>query len=336
MNKNISDFITIIQNGPNKGKRLHHENKCGGEHTFPIEMYFLFQNAFKFNYKVYYLSCTPNHNIIIPESDLIFLKTSITIDEDYKIKQHIFLNETLKIKNLQYKDLLCLYDISVNNGQINAIYTIPSLKNNLYCFDIFLITNNDFELKKLLDLNFNIIKINSVIQYYKNTLNIELMQKKYDLLNLQFKDYLVPFDDMKKTEPYDFFSLPEKIDLDNFYEKFFSFEEKNPNLDSSHFDKHFEFLADKLSKKEDELLDLTLFKKLHMSKLCMHFYVFNENILNDTIFFTNFNQLIGGVSIKSENNEINYDYDDLCHYSLENMLVFDQYKMFTIFFRIYQ
>lgn len=336
MNKNINDFITIIQKGPHKGMRLHNEDKCGGEHTFPVEMYFLFQNAFKFNYNIYYLSCTPNHNITISEFDLNFLKTSITIDEDYKIKQHIFSDDTLKIKNLQYKDLLCLYDISINSGKINAISTTPSLKNNLYCFDIFIITNNDFELNKLLDLKFNIIKINSVIQYYENTLNIELFQNKYDLLNLQFKDYLIPYDELKKTRPYDIFSLPEKIELDNFYKKILFFENKNPNTDSKHFDKHLKFLEEKLSKKKDELFNIELYKKLNMSKLCMHFYIFNKNIMHDTIFFTNFNQLVSGILIKSENNEIKYDYDDLHHYSLEDMLIYDQYKMFTIFLLIYQ
>lgn len=68
----------------------------------------------------------------------------------------------------------------------------------------------------------------------------------------------------------------------------------------------------------------------------MHFYVFNENIMSDTVFFTNFYQLIGGVVIKSENNEIKYDYNDLCNYCLSDMLVYDQYNMFTIFLPVYQ
>lgn len=336
MNKSIDDFISIIQEGPYKGMRLHHEDKCGGEHTFPIEMYFLFKNAFKLNYNVYYLDCISNHNIIIPEFDLNFLKTSIKIDEDYKIKQHNFSNETLKIKDLQYKDLLCLYNISINNGGINAISILPFLKNNLYCFDIFIIVNSDFELKKLLDLNFSIIKINSIIQYYDNTLSIELMQKKYNLLSLQFKDYLIPYDEIKKTQPYDLFSLPEKIEVSNLYKKFFSFIKENPNSDSSHFDKQLKILEDKLSEKENSFFDIELYKKIHFSKLCMHFYVFNENIMNDTVFFTNFYQLTGGVVIKSENNEIKYDYNDLCRYCLEDMLTYDQYEMFTIFLLIFQ
>lgn len=231
MNKKINDFITIIQEGPYKGMRLHLENKCGGEHTFPIEMYFLFKNALKFNYKIYYLDCISNHNIIIPEFDLDFLKTSITINEEYKIKQHNFSNETLKIKDLQYKDLLCLYNISINNGKINAISALPFLKNGFYCFDIFLIVDDDFNLEKLLNLEFNLIKIKSIIKYDENNLNIEIMQKKYDLLNLQFKDYLIPHEEIKKTEPYDLFSLPEKIEVEKFYKKIFSFIEENPDSD---------------------------------------------------------------------------------------------------------
>lgn len=336
MSRDINDFITIIQEGPYKGMRLHHEDKCGGEHTFPIEMYFLFKNALKLNYKIYYLDCVPNHNIVIPDFDLDFLKKSITIDEEYKIEQYNFSNETLKIKNLQYEDLLCLYNISINNKGINAISVLPLLKNNFYCFDMFLIVDDNFSLKNLLNLNFNIIKIKSIIKYDENNLNVEIMQKKYDLLNLQFKDCLIPYSEIKKTEPYDLFSLPEKIAVDNFYNKIFSFTEKNPNSDSSHFNDHLKFLEDKLSEKEEYLFDIELNKKIHFSKLCMHFYVFNENIMNDNVFFTNFYQLVGGVVIKSENNEIEYDYNDLCRYSLTDMLVYDQYKMFTVFLLIYQ
>lgn len=336
MSKDINDFITIIKEGPHKGMRLHHEDKCGGEHTFPIEMYFLFKNALKLNYKIYYLDCVSKHNIVIPKFDLDFLKKSITIDEEYKIEQYNFSNETLKIKDLQYKDLLSLYNISIDNGGINAISVLPFLKKGFYCFDMFLIVDDNFNLKKLLDLKFNIIKIKSVIKYDENNLNIETMQKKYDLLNLHFKDCLIPYNEIKKTEPYDFFSLPEKIEVDNFYKKIFSFMEENPDFDSSHFNDHLKFLEDKLSEKEDYLLDIELYKKIHFSKLSMHFYVFNERIMDDTVFFTNFYQLVGGIVIKSENNEIKYDYSDLCHYSLIDMLVYDQYKMFTVFLLIYQ
>ena len=336
MRRDINDFITIIQEGPHKGMRLHHEDKCGGEHTFPIEMYFLFKNALKLNYKVYYLDCVSNHNIVIPEFDLDFLKKSITIDEEYKIEQHNFLNETLKIKDLQYKDLLYLYNISINGGGIGAISVLPFLKNGFYCFDMFLIVDNNFNLESLLDFKFNIIKIKSIIKYDENNLNIEIMQKKYDLLNLQFKDCLIPYSEIKKTKPYDLFSLPEKIEVENFYKKISSFREKNPNSDSSHFYDHLKFLEDKLSERKNYLLDVELYKKINFSKLSMHFYVFNENIMNDTIFFTNFYQLVGGVVIKSENNEIKYDYNDLCHYSLIDMLVYDQYQMFTVFLLIYQ
>jgi hypothetical protein len=253
LNKNNNDFFTIIEEGPYKGMRLYYGDKCGGEHTLPIEMYCLFQNAFKYNYRVFYLSCVKNHNIIIPENDLDFLKTSINIDEEEKYKQHVFSENVLNIKDLQYKDLLKLYDISINSNKINAIFTLPYLDNEFYCFNIYLIIENDFDLNQLLELDFNLVKINSIIEYFETTLSIELMQKTFDLLNLQFKDYLIPFDEIQKTEPYDLFKLPEKIKLDDLYDIIFDFEEKHPNSDSSHLREQLDILKKQLSNKEDEL-----------------------------------------------------------------------------------
>jgi hypothetical protein len=62
----------------------------------------------------------------------------------------------------------------------------------------------------------------------------------------------------------------------------------------------------------------------------MQFYIFNKNIMSDTHFFTNFNQLVNGVAVSFENGELKYDPNDLYHYCLSDMLIYDRYRMFII------
>ena len=335
----INEFLNIIPEGKYKGMRFYHEDKCGSEHVLPIEMYYLFQNALKNNYKVFFLSCEPIHNIKIPKNDLNFLKKSLQFnkkDEELEYSTYNFSEKTLKIKDLQYKDILQIYTIGIKTNSIGSFFIYPELINDFYCFHLFIVVKNDFNLDSLLPLNFNIVRINSIIQHNENTITIELMQKMHDLLNLQFKDYIIPFNEIKKTRPYELLKLPEKIELINCYNEYFDFRKKNLDTNYSFFKIKIEELKLRLYIKECALRDGELYKKLHFSKMCMHFYFFHEIILSDTVFFTNFMQLTNGANITSngaENIEIDYDY--LQHYSLIDMFDNDNYQLFSIFETVY-
>jgi len=226
--------------------RLYDESKCGGEHVLPVEIYYLFQNAFKNSYKVFFLNCKPNHSIIIPKSDLEFLKTSIKSDDEKIYLQYIFSDNTLNIKDLQYNDILQICNLAVKNNNVGAYFIYPELVDNYYCFHLFLIVKDDFNLEQFLNLKFNIIKINSVIEYNKDTLTIPLMIKMFNLLDLQFKDYIIPHDDMKKTRPYNVLDLQEKKDLEDYYEYYFDFQKKNPNADITNLKNNIRELQKKL------------------------------------------------------------------------------------------
>jgi hypothetical protein len=234
-----NDFLTIIPSGKYKGMRLYNEHMCGGEHVLPIEMYYLFQNAFKNNYKVFFLKCKPNHSINIANNDLDFLKTPFKLDTEEDEKEylkHKFSENILKIKNLQYEDLIQIYKNLIKDRSVGAFFLYPETINDFYCFNLFLI-----------------IKINSVVEYNKNTLTVELMKNIYDLSKLQYKDYIIPFDDMNKTRPYNLFDLQEKKDLVNYYDFYFELKKKNPNLDTTVFQNNISELENKLSLKESEL-----------------------------------------------------------------------------------
>ena len=79
-----------------------------------------------------------------------------------------------------------------------------------------------------------------------------------------------------------------------------------------------------------------LYKKLFFSKLCFHFYIFDEIITSNSDFFTNYNQIVNGVCIESTKDGSNINFDYLYHYSLSDMLSYDDYKLFSVFETIYQ
>ena len=112
--------------------------------------------------------------------------------------------------------MLKLYSLAIKNNNIGALFLIPFLNDNLYCFNLFLITKKEFDLNSIINIKYDLIKINSITQYYEDTITLEILEKIYDFSTLQFKDYIVPIEELKKTRPYDIFSLPEKIEYDNF------------------------------------------------------------------------------------------------------------------------
>jgi len=189
----------IIPDGKYKGMRLYLENEMGGEHILPIEMHYLFMNAFKNNFRVFLLKTQPNHNIIIPDNDLKFLNKSIKYEEINMYLDYNFSKDVLNIKKLQHQDIITLYKLAIEQNQIKALFFHPILKNNLYIYDIFIIIDQNFNFDDILKLKFNLIKISSYIEYYSNTLTLELTHKMYDLLNVQFKDYIVPIEEKMKT-----------------------------------------------------------------------------------------------------------------------------------------
>jgi hypothetical protein len=253
--KSERDFYTIMQTvtkeGENCNIRLYYENKCSCEQMFYTELYYIFLNSFKHNYKVFHVHCLPNHNIQFSQSELDFLKSNVKSEGGDKIiENHTFSEEVLKIKESQYQDLTQIYNLSVKNNTIGAFFIHPFLLKNNYCFSIFLIVTNNFNLNEFFDLKFNTIKINSCVEYYENTLTLDFLEKVYNINLLEFRDYIIPYKDIEKTRPYNVFDLKEKKELDNFYDYLSKYE--NAQVTSKESEKKLTFFKEKLRKKKIE------------------------------------------------------------------------------------
>lgn len=79
-----------------------------------------------------------------------------------------------------------------------------------------------------------------------------------------------------------------------------------------------------------------MYKYFIFKKLCMHFYIFDELVLKDSVFFTNFIQVMGGFTITNNYDNLQVNYDELQHYSLEDMFSNDNYMLFSVLLPIYQ
>jgi hypothetical protein len=308
---------------------------CGCEQMLPVELYYIFLNSFKHSYRVFHIHCLANHNIQFSKSELDFLKSKIKSEGgDKVIENHIFSEEVLKIKELQYLDLIKIYNLSVKNNTIGAFFVYPFLLNNNYCFNIFLIVTDKFNLNEFFNLKFNVIKINSCIEFYENTLTLDILEKIYNLDLLEFRDYIIPYKDIEKTRPYNVFDLQEKKDFDNFLIFLCKWMNENCKPYPEELKKQEMSLMEKLYKKEAKLWDIELYKRLFFQKLCLHFYVFHEKLTSDTSFFTNFFQLNDVGLLDKDTLQINYD--ELCHYSLQDMFSHTDYNLFSIYCEIFQ
>ena len=246
MNIPENNFLKYIKDGKHKGKRLYLEQFCGLDDMYPIEMYYLFQNAFKNNLRVFYFSCIPNNNILIPDYDINFLNKSIPYENYEVYEKHKFSKEVLNLKNLQCNDFFKLYNLAIKYKFIKSVILIPNLYKKSYHYNFFLIVDNNFNLTHFLKLNLSLVKINSTIEYYTNTLTFDFIFDIYNFSKINCKDYIVTPEELLSTRPFNELELKEKKDSNNFYKFFSDFIDKNPNSDYSELKKKAALLDKKL------------------------------------------------------------------------------------------
>ena len=91
-----------------------------------------------------------------------------------------------------------------------------------------------------------------------------------------------------------------------------------------------------MNEKRIELWNIEIFKNIEFSCLCNQFFVFDSILLFDEDFFTNFIQVVNGVSILPDNNGIKLEYDTLTPYSLSCFFNWDEYKLFSRFHLVFR
>lgn len=221
---------------------------------------------------------------------------------------------------------------------MGCFFSFPELKNNLIYYKFILICKPNFHINSLLSIKFNSFKINSIIQHFENTLNLEFFKKYFLIDNFTFKNNFFTRNyncsgNVFKEQIWDFKNLPENI----FVKKYLKISREiylkwHPLWLLIEFDKldknsveytHTKNQVDLLSKKNKEndlileywqkkdnskfleLLDLHTLAKFEFQEFCVQFHTFNYNLEKGLIIYTNFATIAGGFVIKpSENNNI--------------------------------
>jgi hypothetical protein len=161
------------------------------------------------NCKIFYIECKSKHNIILTKNDFELLQTIFNTENCIQFNENYFSESIFKLKNLQSEDLKIIFDLAVNTNKIDAFFIFPFYDNNCYCFNIFLITKNNFDLNNFLNLNFSIIKIESFLKINTNNINIDNLINLFNTSNKFFKNIFIPVEKYKKIKIGKSFIIPE-------------------------------------------------------------------------------------------------------------------------------
>ena len=329
------NFVTIVKEGQYEGLRLYTYDDVNNDiNILHNELYCMFHYGLKKDKKIFYIKCSSNHNYIIPDTDIEYLKKDITTDMIDKTGDYNFSDITNKIKKLQSDDLIQLYNLFIDSETGVSFIIFPKILNNLYYFDLLLIVESHFDLNSFLNLKLNVIKVDSFIQYFSNTLLLENVENWFDFDNLQFKNNYLSSKVRSKTHPYNVYDLEEKKTLDAFYKKYYGGKSLNEmwNMDEAdpNIELELELLKNSLSKKEGELWDLDLHKVQMFSNLSIQIISFKEFILEDCFFCVDY----PGYPIKQmkiENGKLCLEENNLVLCNLTDLIFNDDYN-FSIFF----
>ena len=367
-------FVKLITTTTGDEFRYYDEREVGADQTLPIEMLCLFDQAFIQNYNIYQIFTTPIHNTILSKKDLEFFKQRINFDEyswfpgknlydTFNLDQ-----QTLQLLNNCSDDLGLIFKwgfvdqfTSNPDNNIGAYIAFPELKNNLLCWEFLLLTKKNFDITLFLKTNFKTLKIISIIQHNEFTLNYEFFAKKFDFANYFFKNCYI---DGEKIQNSSYTTDVSRFEKKEILEKLKLELNKQDQIVSDLFDAYIKLdknslkyslgfkkylfeqekkepiwkqiykIQDEIKFKKTEHTDFDIFGKLISQTISTQFMVFDENLLSDVTFVTNFNQIMNGVQITPNNGEILIE-EFLYYYNLLDMIIYDPYSLNILFYQVY-
>ena len=296
MNQYNDKYINIIYEG--KPRRLYNELTTNSYTALFSETQInLINLAEKFNFKVFYFKCSSKTNYKISFEKLNYANIK---DQNVQI-----------IKKLLCDDLYYLYE----NCLYEVLFTIPKLndKNNYY-FDMLLVVNENFKINDVFYYNFNLI----------NVIGINEIQKKnitYDWVESVFNSRVIFNDNLPDLEN-DYF-IHNKIDLPyDEYVKFykngsddFDFQEY---MNVSSFIFYTNLNQNEYVKFRFNLLDMQIwsFDRIYVKEKNAFGFCcsYTEEYKIDSVFLTNFAELVGAVSVKKNEKDLIVFENDTCTY----------------------
>lgn len=128
------------------------------------------------NLKIFYVKCSPKHNIKYTDECFEFFKIKKNNPKNVVMPENL-----KKLRELQCNDLMYFYD----NLILESFHIFSKIENKLYYYDMVIIVKNNFDINNFYKINFNIIKIESITPiFYENITYIYMQQLfNFDELN---------------------------------------------------------------------------------------------------------------------------------------------------------
>lgn len=159
----------------NKKWRLYDHNKYGCEHIFQNEMGQFFEYMVNQDLKIFYVKCSPKHDIKYTDECFYFFKIKRNNSNDATMPENL-----KKLRELQCSDLMYFY----KNLILESFHIFSKIENDKYFYDIIIIVKNNFDINKFYKINFNIITIETITPIFYQNITYNYMQKIFDFEKL--------------------------------------------------------------------------------------------------------------------------------------------------------
>ena len=255
----------------NKEWRLYDTSKYSCENIFHNEMGWFFEYMINQNLKIYYITCSPTHNVIYTDECYGFFK-SFKIDPENTI-----MPENLKkLRELQSNDLMYFYE----NLILESFYIISKIKNNLYYYDMLICVKQDFDVNSFFKINFGTVKIESITPIFYENITYNYMQQIFDFEELSSYHFCNTLDNLfnesiiKANFNSDFKNFQEYKILKNYeYEQ----TEILNNINYQHNDPLFWYYDNEYNGAVSEISDQKLVFKYYFSQFGWQWFILNYN-----------------------------------------------------------
>lgn len=297
----------------NSKKGLYNTGLYGCGNIFWNEIGQFFLNMLGKNISIYYVTCSPKHNIIYDNECYNFFNLW------QNLPNNVVMPKNLKnLRELQCNDLMYFYE----NLILESFFIISKIKNNFYYYDMIIFVKNEFNINDLLKINFNIINIEGITPIFNVNINYNFMKQLFNFDELSSYNFC----EIQDQRYYDIVYNPKHKELQEYRDlKEYEYEQVEvKNISVSKMQQNdlvFWKLDNDYNGVVTEIMDQKIMFKYYFSNFGFHWFVLNYEFddkytlqadnytypVNDTFLLT-YDNIVKPVAIVKRGGEIcNFD-----------------------------
>jgi hypothetical protein len=246
--------------------RLYDTSKYGCENIFLNEVGWFFEYVVNNGLKIFYVKCSPKHNIIYNGECVNFFKNKRSSFNDVEMPENL-----KKLTKLQCEDLMYFYD----NLILESFFIISKIKDNIYYYDMIITVKNDFNVENFYKINFNTVSIETITPIFYENITYSYMQQIFNFDELDFYGFYNVLD----QKYYDIMCNPIHKELEEykFFKKFEHEQFELGNNQMQHNNPLYWHYRNEYNGAVSEILDQKLMFKYYFSNFGWQWFVLNYN-----------------------------------------------------------